>query len=202
VVPPTPAAPGPRPGLPARHTAVPRPPCLLLTDRLVGPPAGPAVLIRPPSLVVGVGASLGAPAAEVTGLVRQALAAAGLAAGSVARLATVEARAGEPGIVEAARELGVPLVTYPAAELARVAVPHPSERVRAAVGTPSVAEAAALAGGGELVVPKQKSAAATVAVARRPARGRLALVGLGPGAEDLITPRAVEQLRPAAVVVG
>jgi cobalt-precorrin 5A hydrolase/precorrin-3B C17-methyltransferase len=73
------------------------------------------------------------------------------------------------------------------------------------VGTPSVAEAAALCAagaGGELVVQKQKSAMATVAVARRRPRGRLAVVGLGPGARDLLTPRAAAELRRASVVVG
>jgi cobalt-precorrin 5A hydrolase/precorrin-3B C17-methyltransferase len=71
------------------------------------------------------------------------------------------------------------------------------------LGTPSVAEAAALTlGGGALVVEKTKSAMATVAVARVQPRGRLALVGLGPGARDLLTPRAEAELRRAAVWVG
>jgi cobalt-precorrin 5A hydrolase/precorrin-3B C17-methyltransferase len=67
-----------------------------------------------------------------------------------------------------------------------------------------VAEAAAVlaAPRGELVVEKRKSAMATVAVARRRPRGRLAVVGLGPGARDLVTPRAVTELRRASVVVG
>ena len=42
----------------------------------------------------------------------------------------------------------------------------------------------------------------TVAVARRRPRGRLALVGLGPGARDLLTPRATAELRRASVWVG
>lgn len=160
------------------------------------------VLLRPPSLVVGVGASKGAPAEEVLGLIEGALREAGLTARSVGRLATVDAKAGEPGIVAAAERLGVPLVTYSAEELAGVAVPNPSAAPLAAVGTPSVAEAAALLGGGELLVPKRKSAMATCAVVRRPARGRLAVVGLGPGARDLLTPRAAAELRRASVVVG
>ena len=65
-----------------------------------------------------------------------------------------------------------------------------------------MAEASALAEGGVLVVGKQKSAHATVAVARLRPRGRLALVGLGPGARDLLTPRAADELRRASVVVG
>ncbi|TXS79788.1 precorrin-3B C(17)-methyltransferase [Streptomyces sp. me109] len=179
-----------------------------VTDRLV-PPAEGLVLLRPPSLVVGVGASKGATVDEVAGLVEDALRDAGLSARSVAELATVDAKSEEPGIVGAAARLGVPLVTHPAAELTAVDVPNPSGAPLAAVGTPSVAEAAALVRGGELLVPKRKSvradgrpAMATVAVVRRPARGRLAVVGLGPGARDLLTPRAREELRRASVLVG
>lgn len=179
-----------------------------LTDRAVE--AGTdEVLLRPPSLAVGVGASRGVPAEEVLALVEGALRDAGLSAASVAHLATVDAKADEAGIVEAARHLGVPLVTYTAGELAAVEVPNPSGAPLAAVGTPSVAEAAALLGGGELLVPKRKSeradgtpAMATCAVVRRPGRGRLAVVGLGPGARDLLTPRAEAELRGAAVLVG
>ncbi|MFC8373592.1 precorrin-3B C(17)-methyltransferase [Streptomyces sp. NPDC057238] len=176
-----------------------------VTDRLVEPGEREAVL-RPPTLVVGVGASKGAPVDEVLGLVEDTLREAGLSAASVAELATVDAKAGEEGIVEAARRFGVPLVTYAAGELARVEVPNPSDAPLAAVGTPSVAEAAALVGGGELLVPKRKSAAlpamVTCAVVRRPGRGRLAVVGLGPGARDLLTPRAKAELRRASVLVG
>ncbi|MBX9364431.1 precorrin-3B C(17)-methyltransferase [Streptomyces sp. WAC04114] len=176
-----------------------------LTDRLVTA-AGREAVLRPPTLVVGVGASNGAPVEEVLGLVEEALREAGLSVASVAELATVDAKAEEAGIVEAARRLGVPLVTYSAEELAGVDVPNPSDAPLAAVGTPSVAEAAALVGGGELLVPKRKSAAspamATCAVVRRPGRGRLAVVGLGPGARDLLTPRAKAELRRASVLVG
>ncbi|WP_055716374.1 precorrin-3B C(17)-methyltransferase [Streptomyces torulosus] len=167
------------------------------------------VVLRPPSLVVGVGASRGAPTDEVLGLIESALHDAGLSPRSLAELATVDAKADEPGLVEAAARLGVPLVTHSAEELAAVEVPNPSDAPLAAVGTPSVAEAAALVGGGELLVPKRKSeradgkpAMATCAVVRRPARGRLAVVGLGPGARDLLTPRAKAELRRASVLVG
>ncbi|MEX3104690.1 MULTISPECIES: precorrin-3B C(17)-methyltransferase [unclassified Streptomyces] len=176
-----------------------------LTDRAVQP-ASQEVLLRPPSLVVGVGASKGAPVDEVLSVIEDALRDAGLSARSVARLATVDAKSEEPGILEAAARLGVPVVTYSAGELAGVEVPNPSDAPLAAVGTPSVAEAAALAGGGELLVPKRKSAGspamATCAVVRRPVRGRLAVVGLGPGARDLLTPRAKAELRRASVLVG
>ncbi|WP_327410117.1 precorrin-3B C(17)-methyltransferase [Streptomyces sp. NBC_01281] len=200
---PLPALP-PNVGAPAGDGAA----VIRVSDRAEGP-AEREVVLRPPSLVVGVGASRGAPVEEVLGLVGEALADAGLSVRSVAELATVDAKSEEPGILGAAARLGVPVVTHTAAELAAVTVPNPSEAPLAAVGTPSVAEAAALVGGGELLVPKRKSvradgspAMATVAVVRRPARGRLAVVGLGPGARDLLTPRATRELRRASVLVG
>ena len=95
------------------------------------------------------------------------------------------------------------MVTFPASRLAAVPVPNPSEVVRRAVGTPSVAEAAALIEpGATLLAAKRASAHATVAVARARPRGRLAVIGIGPGARDLMTPRAVAELRRAAVVAG
>ena len=185
-------------------------PTLCLSDRLpAAGPTVPTVQLYPRSLVVGVGASRGVPAEEVLDLVRSALAEAGLSPLAVGCLASVDAKAEEPGLVEAARTLGVELLTHPAEALAAVAVPNPSAAPLAAVGTPSVAEAAALLeSGGELVVAKRKSepegraAMCTVAVARRPVRGRLAVVGLGPGARDLLTPRARQELRRASVIVG
>ncbi|MFJ8307464.1 MULTISPECIES: Rv2231c family pyridoxal phosphate-dependent protein CobC [unclassified Streptomyces] len=143
-------------------------------------------------LVVGVGASTGVCAEEVLDLIEAALTQAGLAGFAVAELATVEGRAREPGIVGAAAELGVPVVSYAVEELAAVRVPHGSDAVLAAVGTRSVAEAAALAGGGELLVPKRKSnpggraAMATCAIARRRS---VALRGSG-------TPTSSEEAMP------
>ncbi|WP_069773851.1 precorrin-3B C(17)-methyltransferase [Streptomyces sp. LUP30] len=199
----------PLPPLPfAARVRTPGMPAVRLTDRAVEPAEG-EVLVRPPSLVVGVGASRGVPVDEVLDLVEGALRDAGLSPRSLAELATVDAKRDEPGIVAAAARLGVPVVTYPAEELTKVEVPNPSDAPLAAVGTPSVAEASALVRGGELLVAKRKSARAdghasmaTCAVVRRPARGRLAVVGLGPGARDLLTPRATAELRRAAVLVG
>ncbi|MFE1176478.1 cobalamin biosynthesis protein [Streptomyces sp. NPDC058773] len=130
---------------------------------------------RAAPLVVGVGARPGVPVAEVLELIADARAAAGCADRTVVALATVAARAAEPGLVAAARRLGVPLRSFPAADLAAVAVPGASAVVAAAVGTPSVAEAAALLASGpgaELLAGKRKSAPRG-----RPARATCALAG-------------------------
>ncbi|MGI9033438.1 MAG: cobalamin biosynthesis protein, partial [Acidimicrobiales bacterium] len=174
---------------------------ILVTDRTVAPASG-LVTLHPASLVVGVGASTGAPPDEVANLVADALAGAGLAPASVGEVATIDLRAADPAVVG----LGLAVRAYPADALAAVHVPSPSAVVAAAVGTPSVAEAAALlaaGAGARLVVAKQASSHATVAVARRRRpRGTLAVVGLGPGDARHRTPAAEAAVRGAEVVIG
>ena len=174
---------------------------VVVTDRR-DPPAPGTVTLHPPSLVAGVGASTGAPAQAVSDLLEAALGGAGLARASLAEVATLDRKTTEPGL----RALGLPLRGFSADMLRAVPVPTPSAVVADAVGTPSVAEAAALLAAGpdaELVVPKQANAVATVAIARR-ARpvGHLRIVGLGPGTPALRTPAAETAVRHAQVVIG
>jgi cobalamin biosynthesis protein CbiG len=110
---------------------------------------------------VGIGMVSGVTAEEVLAAVDAVL-----PPGAVeVRLATLSARATEPGLVSAAARRGWLLTGHAAAELARVEVPSPSARVAELVGTPSVAEAAALLGGGSLVVGRTVRGRVTVAVA-------------------------------------
>jgi cobalt-precorrin 5A hydrolase/precorrin-3B C17-methyltransferase len=149
---------------------------IVVTDEVATAEPG-VVLLHPPSLAVGVGTSSGAPPEEVIDLVGAALADAGLAAASVSSVATIDRRADEPAV----SALGWPVRLFSADQLARVRVPTPSPVVAAAVGTPSVAEAAALLAAGpgaDVVVPKRVGRSATVAVARRPRPpGRLTQIG-------------------------
>jgi cobalt-precorrin 5A hydrolase / precorrin-3B C17-methyltransferase len=176
-------------------------PMILISDRLVETPR-PAVVYRPPSLVAGVGCSRGVGAEEIGDLLRRSLAEAGLTEKSVAALSSIEVKRDETGLLEAAEELNVPIHFHPAEALALVETPNPSEPVREAVGTPSVAEAAVISSGAELVLEKRKSANATVAVGRLSVRGRLALVSLGPGEDTLVPPLAREALATSALIVG
>ncbi|MGI9001274.1 MAG: precorrin-3B C(17)-methyltransferase [Pseudonocardia sp.] len=193
----------PLPPLPPATTA-PRQP-IVITDRIG--PAGATRLV-PPTLVVGIGSARGVQAAAVTATLLRLRTEHGLDPRAIRAYASVDLKADEVGILAAIAPM--PLTTYPAAALAGVEVPNPSEVVRAEVGTASVAEAAALHGAAELangspvelVVEKIKGENVTVAAARIRPRGRLAIVGLGPGAADLRVPRADVELRRAAVVVG
>jgi len=120
---------------------------------------------RAPRLVVGVGCSLGCPPEELGALVDAAVAS---APGDVLAVATVDRRGTEPCVVALAERRGVPLCTHAADALAAVDVPSPSAVVALHVGTPSVAEAAALLSAGpgaRLLVAKRRSAHATCAVA-------------------------------------
>jgi cobalt-precorrin 5A hydrolase/precorrin-3B C17-methyltransferase len=177
------------------------PPTIFISDRIVDV-SRPAVVYRPRSLVAGVGCSRGARAAEILALLDRSLEETGLSKKSVASLASIETKSDEAGLLQAAEELGVPLLFHAAEELSGMEVPNPSPVVKDAVGTPSVAEASVLASGAKLVVEKRKSGMATVAVGRLPARGRLSLVGLGPGDDALIPPLAREALAASELVVG
>ncbi|MBD5417459.1 MAG: cobalamin biosynthesis protein CbiG [Desulfovibrio sp.] len=110
-------------------------------------PAGPDVLrMAAPLLHAGVGCRKGVDAAAIESAVRETLAGHGLEVAALASLATVAEKAEEPGLAEAARRLGVPMLAYPAQDLAAVPVPHPSEAAGARFGLApfSVCEAAAL----------------------------------------------------------
>jgi cobalt-precorrin 5A hydrolase/precorrin-3B C17-methyltransferase len=176
-------------------------PLILISDRLVETPR-PAVVFRPPSLVAGIGCSRGVGAEEILDLLLRSLAQAELTVKSVAALASIDVKRDEAGFLEAAEKLNAPIHFHQAEALSVVQAPNPSELVRGAVGTPSVAEAAVISSGAELVLEKRKSANVTVAIGRLPVRGRLALVSLGPGEDTLIPPLAREALVSSEFVVG
>ncbi|MEU4762846.1 cobalamin biosynthesis protein [Actinosynnema sp. NPDC023794] len=188
---------------------------VLVDDRV---PKGPAddrvVRVVPRTLVVGVGSSTGVSAAAVSAALAALEEERGLDLRAVRAFATLDRKVAEQGIADALEDWGfwhdsttAPLLSYPGEELAVIPVPNPAEL---AIGIPSVAEAAALRGavelsaGGrvEIAAEKVKGAGVTVAAARVRPRGRLALVGLGPGDADERTPRAEAELRRASVVVG
>ncbi|MER5264697.1 cobalamin biosynthesis protein [Actinosynnema sp. NPDC002837] len=188
---------------------------VLVDDRVPkGPVDDRVVRVVPRTLVVGVGSSTGVSAAAVSAALAALEEERGLDLRAVRAFATLDRKVAEQGIADALEDWGfwhdsttAPLLSYPGEELAVIPVPNPAEL---AIGIPSVAEAAALRGamelsaGGrvEIAAEKVKGVGVTVAAARVLPRGRLALVGLGPGDADERTPRAEAELRRASVVVG
>jgi cobalt-precorrin 5A hydrolase len=95
-------------------------------------------------IALGIGCDRGTPAATIDRCISEALECCAAQLSDVAAVASIDLKADEPGLAAIAQQHGWAIRFYPAAELACVAVPNPSETVRRYTGTPSVAEAAAL----------------------------------------------------------
>ena len=140
----------------------------LLADKIT-------VVYRPRSLVIGMGCRRGVPVEELESLLAEALRENGLSAECLAEIATAEIKRGEPGLEQLAERHGVPLSFLQADELNGVfetnpgAITSKSERAHGLVGVWGVAEPAALltAGASELLVAREKTTRATIAIARK-----------------------------------
>jgi cobalt-precorrin 5A hydrolase/precorrin-3B C17-methyltransferase len=183
-----------------------------ISDQLPPQSTEPVVCWHPRTLWIGVGCERGTPAHWIETHLRQVLINHNLAWEAIAGLASLDLKQDEEALMELAHRFDWPLRLYPAAELAQQPVPNPSATVAQAVGTPSVAEAAALkAAQAPLIVSKQifsgVSGACTLAIARAqleysPRLGKLYLIGTGPGTLSQISPAAKAALSQCDVVVG
>ncbi len=175
------------------------------------------LVYHPACVAVGVGCERGVSTQELQTLVEKTLQQSGLTASAVAGLFSLDLKADELAIHDVARCLGVP-ARFLDADTLEACTPRletPSEVVFRAVGCHGVAEAAALTAGGtecSLVVPKQKSRHATCAIALAEkiidpekvgkSRGRLLIVGIGPGSESWMTAESTRALEVATDLVG
>lgn len=116
---------------------------------VIGARSGAGCRWHPPSLWLGIGCERDTSLPVLERLVAEGLEQQGLAPEAVAGLASIDRKGDEPALLALAEQRGWPLRLYDAATLAAVAVPHPSEAVAREMGTPSVAEAAALQAAGE-----------------------------------------------------
>ncbi len=186
----------------------------------------PEVEWHPRVLWVGVGCERGTSRQLIEQAIQQTCQHYDLAEAAIAGIATINLKADEIGILELCEQRNFPLRTFPAEVLSSVNVPTPSKIVAAEVGTPSVAEAAAICGSfpltpladGEeipnsLIVPKQifkspeQPGAVTVAIAQSEQEytgrtGQLFLVGTGPGQLDQMTLAAKTAVTQADAVIG
>jgi len=122
----------------------------------------------PQVLWVGVGCGRLTPRSLIETAIQQVLQQYNLEENAIAGIATLDIKADEPGLVELCQAKNWPLRTFSSEVLRAVEVPNPSAGVVTAVGTPSVAEAAALqaAGVNTLLVSKQIYRGSTVAIAQ------------------------------------
>ena len=189
-----------------------------VTERRVVPSDDVAdVTLHPAVLALGIGCERGCAPEELIMLAKRVLTGGGLAPEAVACVASLDLKADEPAVNAVAEWLGVPLRLFDAAALERETprLTAPSDVVFRAVGCHGVAEAAALACAGTegtLAMAKARSERGTCAIARAPAviepercgrvRGRVTVVGIGPGARTWRTPGADAAIAGATDLVG
>jgi precorrin-4/cobalt-precorrin-4 C11-methyltransferase len=131
---------------------------------------GPGLILHPRRLCTGIGCRRGTSREEILQALTRVMAENGLAPASLAMLASVDLKADEEGLLEAGRELGLPLEFFAGSVLDEIQVPNPSERVREKIGVGSVCEAASVQAAlkmsprTRLIVPKTISGNVTVAV--------------------------------------
>lgn len=95
-------------------------------------------------IALGIGCDRGAGLQTLQTAVAQALSQADLTDQSVSVCASIDKKNDEAALLQLCKLQGWPLQFYSAEQLSRVAVPNPSEVVRKYMGTPAVAEAAAM----------------------------------------------------------
>lgn len=95
-------------------------------------------------VIIGMGCDRNASLQTLEIALKQALKLANLQPDSIVGLASIDKKNDEMALLELARKNSWQLHFYAAEELAQVTVPNPSEVVRKYMGTPAVAEAAAL----------------------------------------------------------
>lgn len=223
------------PDVPAQSSDQPPPPQARLwispIQRRFDPDAQlPKVQWHPRVLWLGIGCERDTPRELIESAIANIFQAQHLAEAAIAGVATLDLKADEAGLVELCRDRGWPLRCFTAEQLRDIPVPQPSDVVAAAVGTPSVAEAAAILAATQpltalatspLVAPPDQSLCVTKQIVRAPdlpgavtlavaqalqeytARtGHLALVGTGPGSLDEITPAAKTAIAQADVIIG
>jgi cobalt-precorrin 5A hydrolase/precorrin-3B C17-methyltransferase len=190
---------------------------LAVSSAVVLPPAN-GLLYHRKDLVLGIGCERGAGDEEALALALEHLALAGLSPASVGLVASIDVKADETAVHHVAKHFGCPVRFFDAATLEAETprLKNPSDIVFAEVGCHGVAEGAALAAvgaSGELIAEKRKSRRATCAIARAPqpfteatlpgrARGRLMVVGIGPGSEGWRSPEVSSMVAASTDLVG
>lgn len=121
------------------------------------------------TVAIGLGCKRGCSGEVIVALVERAIAVASCT-GASAGLFTHEAKKNEPGLADAAKALGLPLVFLDGQVLrqASLRAATNSPRVMALFGLPSIAETAALAGAGPssvLLVRRMSNGGASCAIA-------------------------------------
>ena len=167
--------------------------------------AGIGLQYYPQCLHLGFGCQKNVPADLATDLLVR-IGEAGFATQSIASVATIELKKDEPMLASLCQQLAhAELHLYSADELTEIEVPNPSEKVYEVTGSHSVSEAAAIAEGGTLVLPKQKvnmnGNNYTFALSLKQTKGHIEIVGAGPGDPELVSVRGQRFIGQADLIL-
>lgn len=142
---------------------------MIISDKIIDDDlASQSVIYRPPSLVIGIGLHWDTSKETIKEGINFCLEKFKLSSKSIAKLVSIKKPEDVKGLIDAGRDMGVPVEYVKREDLDRIAAPNPSDTVKAFEGTASVSEAAAiLVSNGKLIVEKQKFPPnLTIAIAR------------------------------------
>lgn len=173
--------------------------------------AVPVLSYHPPVLHLGMGCTRGIEADLLEASLKEQMGKQGLAPEAVGSIASIDVKQDEAAFLHLSQQWAVPLRTYSAGELNGQVVATPSETVMEKLGVHSVSEAAAqlAAANPVCLINKKKMTVAsgshyTLAVALSASagrRGRIAIVGAGPGDAALISVRGQSLLSEADCIL-
>lgn len=138
--------------------------CISLSDTVQ--PFPKTLHLVPRIVTAGIGCRKGVPKEQIRTRLEQALGQAGVSEKALCRIASIDLKAGEPGILELCRECGIPFETFTAEELK--AVPGTfttSAFVKDTTGVDNVCERSAVLAGGRLIEKKHAGAGVTIVLA-------------------------------------
>lgn len=190
----------------------------------------PKIILRPKNLVLGLGCNSGTPLQEIESVVLGVLNVNNLSFSSICCVATIDIKASERGIVKFGEKYNFEIKTFSNDDINKIKGIEKSEAVFKATGAYAVAEPCALlaSGNDRLLFSKQKVGNVTVAGAETKQlqidkksslktkglsqsaiqtaginkKGKIYIIGTGPGSINHITPYAVEAIKSSHYIVG
>ncbi len=171
----------------------------------------PSVHFHPKVLSIGSGCSKELDFFLFEETLRREIDQQGLSFHAIKDFGSIDIKKEQQAYVEWSQRTAIPFHTFDKEVIQSVAVPNPSEMVQSKIGVEGVSEAAALllSGNSDLLVEKQKielengnkftyAIALDASVARKPS---IAIVGAGPGDEELIAVKGKRLLEEADCVL-
>ena len=175
---------------------------------------------HPPTLWVGIGCERNTCKKLIEKSLETFFESSNLSKFSIAGFATIDLKNNEKAIIEITKKNNIPIKFFTKDELSKINVPNPSNIVLNEIGTPSVAEAAALlaAGKGSKLIKEKKifkdpnnsqgeKGAVTIALAEAenqysPNNGEIHIIGSGPGDISFLTNDSKKALSKCSVWIG